>query len=192
VHADRTNRVMLILLAVLLLAAGVDAGAASIGAFGNFTRHSTLLANPTGRFVGSAGDWLWPAAAGAATIVALLAARWLIALLFSTDRSHNLPLPTSAGAAGRTILTSAALTNAVTEEIRTYPGVDSARARIIGDPGDPELVITVVLSQSADLAALRQRIEAGAITHARLAIGNPAMPAQLDLTVTSRRPARVA
>ncbi|MEP7022442.1 MAG: alkaline shock response membrane anchor protein AmaP [Actinomycetota bacterium] len=182
---------MLILLALLLLAAGADAGAASIGVFGNFTRHSTLFANPTGKFIGSAGDWLWPVAAVTALVIVLLAARWLLALLFSTDRSPNLPLPTSEGAAGRTILTSGALTRAVTEEIRTYPGIDAARARIIGDADDPELVVTVTLKQSADLAALRQRIEAGAITHARLSIGNPAMPAQLDLTVTSRRPARV-
>ncbi len=48
-HADRTNRIMLLLLAVLLIAAGLDAGAASIGAFGTATRHSPLIANPTGQ-----------------------------------------------------------------------------------------------------------------------------------------------
>ena len=72
-HADRTNRTMLLLLAVLLIAAGLDAGAASIGAFGAATRHSLLIANPTGHFIGAQGDWLWPTAAVAALILALLA-----------------------------------------------------------------------------------------------------------------------
>jgi hypothetical protein len=39
-HADRTNRTMLLLLALLLITAGAAVGAASIGAFGTATRHS--------------------------------------------------------------------------------------------------------------------------------------------------------
>jgi len=38
---------------------------------------------------------------------------------------------------------------------------------------------------------LRQRIETEALTHARQALGNTSLPAQLDLTITSRRSARV-
>ena len=91
-HADRTNRIMLLLLAVLLIAAGLGAGAASIGVFGTATRHSSLIANPAGHFIGTQGDWLWPVAAVAAAIVVLLALRWLLALLFSTDRAGDLPI----------------------------------------------------------------------------------------------------
>jgi hypothetical protein len=190
-HADRTNRIMLQLLALLLIAAGVDAGAASIGAFGTTIRHSELMANPTGKFIGAQGAWLWPVAAVAAAILTLLALRWLLALLFSTDRTGDLPIP-SAGSAGRTTLAAGALTEAVAEEIEGYRGVDSARARLIGDPADPELVVTVTLEEAADFAALRERIETGALTHARTAVGSPSMPIQLDLTVTTRRAARVA
>ena len=102
-HADRTNRIMLLLLALLLIAAGAAAGAASIGAFGTTTRHSPLVANPAGHFIGTQGGWLWPVAALAAAIVALLALRWLLALLFSTDRAGDLPI-TPGGSAGRTTL----------------------------------------------------------------------------------------
>lgn len=190
-HADRTNRISLLLLALLLIAVGVDAGAASIGAYGAGIRHSRLMANPTGNFIGAQGAWLWPVAAVAAVIVVLLALRWLLALLFSTDRTGDLPI-SQASSAGRTTLAAGALTEAVAQEIESYRGVDSARARLIGDPADPELVVTVTLEETTDFAVARQRIETGALTHARTAVGNPSMPAQLDLTVTTRRATRVA
>jgi hypothetical protein len=190
-HADRTNRVMLLLLALLLIGAGIAAGAASIGAFGTATRHSPLIANPTGDFIGDQGAWLWPVAAVAALILVVLALRWLLALLFSTDRSGDLSIP-SGSSAGRTTLAAGALTEAVVEEIEGYRGVNSARARVIGDPADPELVVAATLEETADFAALRQRIETGALTHARVAVGNPSLPTRLDLTVTTKRSTRVA
>jgi hypothetical protein len=189
-HADRTNRTMLILFALLLIAVGLDAGAASIGVYGTSTKNSTLMNNPTGRYFGAHGVWLWPVVAVAALIIALLALRWLIALLFSTDRSGDLVIHPSTGA-GRTTLGNGALTDAVVEEIEGYRGVNSARARLIGDPEDPELVVTAGLQENADFSALRQRIETEALTHARQALGNMALAIQLDLTITSKQSARV-
>jgi hypothetical protein len=189
-HADRTNRLAVLLLALLCIAAGAAGGAASIGEFGSATQHRPLIANRIAAFIGTQGDWLWPAAAAAAVILVLLAMRWLLALLFSTDRSGDLPI-SAGGSAGRTTLAPGALTEAVVEEVQSYPGVDSARGRIVGDPTDPELVVTATLEETADFAALRQRIETGALTHARSAVGNP-LPIQLDLTVTTKRSARVA
>lgn len=190
-HADRTNRLMLDLLALLLIAAGVAGGAASLGAFGNSTRHRPLIANQVGSFIGAQGDWLWPVAGVTALFLVLLALRWLLALLFSTDRSGYVSI-SSGSSAGRTVLAAGALTEAVVEEIESYRGVDSARARLIGDPEHPELVVTATLEETADLAALRYRIETGALTHARTAVGDPSLPTQLDLTVTTRRSTRVA
>jgi hypothetical protein len=189
-HADRTNRTMLILFALLLIAVGLDAGAASIGVYGTSTKNSTLMDNPTGRYFGAHGVWLWPVVAVAALIIGLLALRWLIALLFSTDRSGDLLIHPSTGA-GRTTLANGALTDAVVGEIEGYRGVNTARARLIGDPEDPELVVTAGLEETADFTGLRQRIETEALTHARQAVGNMALPTQLDLTITTKRAARV-
>jgi hypothetical protein len=189
-HADRTNRTMLILFALLLIAVGLDAGAASIGVYGTSTKNSTLMDNPTGRYFGAHGVWLWPVVAVAALIIALLALRWLIALLFSTDRSGDLLIHPSTGA-GRTTLANGALTDAVVGEIEGYRGVNAVRARLIGDREDPELVVTAALEETADFTGLRQRIETEALTHARQAVGNMALPTQLDLTITTKRAARV-
>ncbi|MGH3403749.1 MAG: alkaline shock response membrane anchor protein AmaP [Streptosporangiaceae bacterium] len=190
-HAERTNRAMLLLTALILIATGLGAGAASLGVFGTSTQHSRLIANPVGHFIGASGAWLWPVAAAAAAILVVLALRWLLALLFSTDRAGDLPIASPDGT-GRTTLAARALTDAVAEEVESYLGVDSARARLIGNGRDPELVVTAALQQTADLVAVRQRIETGALTHARSALGNQSLPIQLHLTVTTTRPGRVA
>jgi hypothetical protein len=189
-HADRTNRVMLLLLALLLIAIGLGAGAASLGVFGRPATHSRLMANPVGHFIGSTGAWLWPVTAAAAAILVVAALGWLLALLFSTDRAGDLPIR-SPGQAGRTTLAAGALTDAAAGEIETYVGVYSARARLIGNGLEPELVVTATLEETADLTAVRQRIETGALSHARYALDSPSLPIQLHLAVTARSGARV-
>jgi hypothetical protein len=190
-HADRSNRVTLILLAVLLTAVGAAGGAASVGAFGTRVPHTPVIDNRVGSYIGAQGLWFWPAAAGLALIVVLAALRWLLALLFSTDRSGDLTFPEDRSA-GLTTLDAGALTEAVRQEIESYRGVHAARARLIGDPDDADLVVTATLEETADLAALRQHIESGALAHAREAVGNPSMPIHLDLRVTSKRATRVS
>ena len=84
-HADRTNRTLMIVLALLLLAVGLDAGAASIGVYGAGTEHSTLMDNPTGRYFGAHGVWLWPVVA----VAALMAPT----TLFGVPSSIAVPAP---------------------------------------------------------------------------------------------------
>lgn len=185
-HADRTNRSMLTLFALLLIAAG----AASLGLFGTTIKHRSLLHHAVGDFYGRHGDWLWPVTAFVALLIVLLALRWLIALLLTTDRASALRIP-GGGGTGITTLAPAAVTEAVAEEIESYRGIDSARARLIGDPANPQLVVTATLEDSADLPALRHRIQTGALAHARAALDRPDLATQLDLTVTTRRSTRV-
>ncbi len=189
-HADRTNRALLLLLAMVLIAAGVLGALMSFGVFGTSRQHQALLANQVGTYFGHHGDWLWPAIAAASLLLALLALRWLLALLFSTDRSGDLTFPTRS--AGRTTLSAGAVTDAVTDEISTYRGVAAAKARLIGDEAEPELVVTAALHDTADFAAVRTRIETGALAHARTALNKPALRTQLDLTVSTKRSTRVS
>ncbi len=190
-HADRTNRAMLMLFALLLIAVGLIGALTSFGAFGVPAEHAHLFANPVGIYVGQHGVWLWLVIAAAGVVMALLALRWLAVLLSSTDRAGDIQLPGDRSA-GRTTLLAAALTDAVSDEIRTYPGVQSAKARLIGDATNPDLVIETTLEQSANLSALRQRIETNAVAHARQVLDNPHLPVILDLTVSDRHARRVS
>lgn len=190
-HADRTNRVMLILFGLILTGAGVAGALAGLGALGTTIQHEALISPQVRDYFGLHGDWLWPVIAVVAAIIALLALRWLLALLFSTDRAGDLPL-TGERSAGRTTLSAAALTDAVASEIHGYPGVQSAKARLIGDSLAPTLVITATLEKSADLSGLRRRIESNAVRHARQSLANPELPVRLDLTITDRQAQRAA
>ena len=185
-HADRTNRTVLLLFGLLVLLAGAAGMAASVGVFGTGFSHRTLLANRVGTYVGQHGSWLWPAVAAACLLILLAALRWIQALLFSTDRTGDIPVPGS-NEHGTTLIRPAAVTGAITREIETYHGVGSAKGRVIGDPKDPHVVVTVTAEQSADLPGLHRRIESQALAHARQALGRTDLPIQLDLDV-SRRP----
>ncbi len=189
-HADKTNRTMLLVFALLVLLSGVGALLLSVGVFGTARSHQTLFANGFSQFVGRNGKWLWVLAAIAAVLVVLLALRWILVLLTSTDRVSELSVP-GQKRAGRTVVRSAALSTALTTEIETYRGVESARARVIGDAAAPELVVTVTLMRSADLTAVRERIENEALAHARQALGEPELPIQLDLAGGSKAAQRV-
>ena len=190
-HADRTNRVGLALLGLLAVLTGAAGLSLSTGFFGPAYPDRTLLANQVGSYVGRNGDWLWPAAAAVCLLIALASLRWLIALLLSTDRASDITI-TRGSRAGTTTMHPAAFTGAVTREIETYHGVDSAKARVIGEPADPGLVVTVTAAGGADLAGLCHRIEAEALSHARQSLGRPGLPIQLDVDVSNRAPERVS
>lgn len=179
-HADRTNRVALAVFGLLVLAVGAAGMVTSTGVFGAAFSRRTLLDNRVSGYFSHHGGWLWPAIAGACLLLALACLRWILALLASTDRAGEITIPGSADQ-GTTILQPAALTDALTREISAYHGVDAAKGRVIGDGRNPEVVLTVSATPSADLYALHRRIEAEALAHARQALGKPSLPIQLDL-----------
>ncbi len=91
-HADRTNRLALIVFGVLLLLAGAAAMAASVGAFGTAYAHHTLLANRVSDYVGQHGAGSGPPWPGVCLLIALVTLRWVAALLLSTDRAGDITI----------------------------------------------------------------------------------------------------
>jgi hypothetical protein len=181
-HADRANRAILILFGLLVLAIGAAGITASVGVYGQGFAHRFLLANRVSAYIGHNG-WVWYATAGVCLLIVLAALRWIVALLISTDRAGDIPIPV-ASREGTTILQPAAVTGALTREIGAYHGVEAVRGRIIGEGRDPAIVLAVTASQGADVAALHQRIEAEALAHARQALSKADLPIQLDLAVS--------
>ena len=189
-HADRTNRVMLAIFGLVLLAVGVAGLIANLGGFGKAFADKALFTNRVSRYIGEHGSWLWPVIAVGCALVALLMLRWIYVLLVSTDRADDIVFRGDASP-GRTVLRPAALDVAVRDEISTYHGVSSVKARVLGDPGDPRLVVTVAALTTADIPGLRQRIETQALAHARQAMERADLPIRVFLDVTQAEASRV-
>jgi len=189
-HADRTNRVVLLVVAVIMVVGGGLLAALSWGAFGTARAQLNLTDNRIPGFVGRHGNWFWIVVAIIAVLVALLALRWLLAILASTDRVADLVVATD-GPPGRTLVVADALTDAVADEVAGYRGVQAARARLIGHPSTPVLVVTATLEDGCPFGEVRGHIESGALVHARSAVGRPDLAIQLDLDVAPKSGARL-
>ncbi len=188
-HADKTNRTMLLLLGLILLVGGVAALLTNQGVFSKPLADKALFDNAISRYIGDNGTWLWPLFAVVCAVVALLCLRWIVALLTSTDRAGDMTLPGDK-AAGRTTVKGSAFTTALVTELETYRGVDSAHARLVGDDNTPDLVVGVTAMGSVDIGTLRRRVETEALAHARQALDRPDLPIRLDLDVSRKTPDR--
>lgn len=180
------NRLLLIVLALLFIAAGGAGIAAALGAFGSSVEHHPLYDNAPGRYVGDNGEWLWPVAAAVLVVIALFALRWLLTQV-SSERTGSMTLD-APSKAGTTSLRAAALTDAVTDEIETYRGVTGARAHLLGDPGDLRLAVAVTVADRVPFGPLRERIETTALADARKALGDPTFPVVLVFDTTTKPP----
>ena len=184
----RLHRLVLLLIALVLLTAGVAALLAGLGVFGEQLPGQSVFDNPIGRYTGAHGRWLWPVLALAGLLLAYLAARWLLTL-FRLARVSRIDLTSrdpigGTHVAGRTGLDSAALSAALATQVRGYRDVTSAAAKIQGDASTPYLALTVTTTVDADLTVLRQRIEAEALVDLRRALQRPDLTVRLDLQIS--------
>ncbi|MFU8875300.1 hypothetical protein [Micromonospora sp. SL4-19] len=187
-RADRINRTLITVLALVLLAAGVAILLAGADVFGRGFSRRHLLDNPAAHFVGVHGGWFWPVAAVAAAIVTVLGLLWLATVVNTRPSQRRINISTGDGT-GRTLLDSGALASAVTAEVEDCPGVDDVDTKLLGSPHAPRLALTVTADPDTDIAALRERLEALTLPRIRYALGKPDLPVTLDLT--TRRRARV-
>lgn len=186
-HADRTSRIVLAVIGGILIVIGGAGIAATTGAFASGFAHRTLLANPGATWIGGHSAWFWPLATALLVVLALLSVRWLAAVLSPPPTTRDISIDGSA----RTTLGSNALREALTTEIEGYRGVDAARVRVHGDPQSPRLGVRVTLTDDANVARVRDRIEQEALAHARESLDAPTMPVTLDLAVSTHTGRRV-
>lgn len=183
-RTGRLNRVVLTVLGLLLTVGGALALARGLGAFGAGSAHEPLLTSTERRYAATHG-WFWPAVAALGAVSFLLAVRWLLAQL-RTVRVRELSLEPDRSQGG-TYLPTAALTAAVVDDVEGYRGVRRARARLVGDPTEPQLELSVELERHAEVGAVRTRIETHAVPRLRQATERPGVPAVLRLRVHNLR-----
>jgi hypothetical protein len=172
------NRTGLVLVGAVMIAAGGAGLARGAGAFGHDRATGRVFSGTVRRYAADHG-WFWPAVAAAVIILALLGLAWLLAQ-GRTGRLPGLAMePDPSG--GRTRLSGKAVTDALESEIGEYPGVRTARARLIGSSRRPELRLNVAYMRRADPAELRRRIEEEGMPRLAAALGRESVPAVVRL-----------
>ena len=185
----RINRTGLLLLGVVLIAAGGAGFARGLGVFGNARASAPVLTGEARRFADAHG-WFWPVVAAAAVVLALLGLAWLLAQLRS-GRLGGLALEPDPGA-GRTLVEAKAIAGALEADIGEYPGVSKTRVRLIGSSKGAELHLNIAYGQDADPAELRRRIEDEAIPRLCSALERESIPTVVRLRlVPGKQPATV-
>jgi hypothetical protein len=186
-NVDTANRTGLLILGLLLTAAGVLGLVLGYGGFGADRAGSPVL--PVAwRERAALEPWWWWVLAAAALLVALVGLRWLLAQL-RTDRVGRLELP-PAGRDGRTVLHAGALCDAVAADARTVPGVDGASARLSGERRH-RLHLTVDLTDRADVAEVWRDLAGQTVPRARRVAGDPGLPVDVELRPGRRTGPRV-
>jgi hypothetical protein len=180
----RANRAVLALLGLVLLAAGSAGAAAGFGAFGRRVRTGAVLDPDLRAWVAGHG-WSWAAVAAAGVLVALLALRWLLAQ-GGTALVGTLELEPDPGAGG-TALPGRVVAGAVAAEVRSYRGVRTATADLLGRPAAPRLLVRAALDPAGDPVEVRRRIETEAVAHVRAALERPDLPVRLELRLAAGR-----
>lgn len=186
-RTDRLNRVVLTGLGLLLVAGGVLGLVRSLFGFGAAAARDRLLSPPERLWVHHHAGWFWLVVALLSLLLAIGCLRWLVAQLRS-ERIGMLVVGSDASA-GRTRLSASAVADAVTSDVSAYPGVARASARLVHDPGRPDVLLTVALTENADLIAVRRQVETEAVPRLRQAVGLE-LPVQVRLQVPAA-PARL-
>ncbi|HEY3687425.1 MAG TPA: alkaline shock response membrane anchor protein AmaP [Streptosporangiaceae bacterium] len=156
----RGNRLGLIIVGVLLIAAGAFALGRGFGVIPRLPGGAPVLSAPERRMANTA-DWFWPVAAIVAIVVLLIAVRWL----FVQGRSSKIAnLRVDGGSAGRTRMPARVVTRAVEQDAAEAAGVLRARATLIGSRARPGLRLDVTADERADWPRMRTDIT-GRVRH---------------------------
>jgi len=168
-HTARVSRTGLAIIGLILLlgggavlARGLSASTSVLG-----SPHAPLLTHGQAQYPVT-NSWVWPVAAAASFLIALLALWWMVAQT-RTGTVRRLPLEPDR-AHGTTTLRADAATGAMTDELESHPGVRAADAHLHGAATAPGLRLGVTAENRADPGLVRAGIEDEALPHLRDAL----------------------
>ncbi len=171
-HISRTGLVVIGLILLLgagtVLARGLAASTSVLGSSGAPVLSHTQVSYPTQH------SWVWPVTAAVCAVIAALALWWLAAQT-STKTVRSLPLEPD-HRHGRTALPAVAVTDAVSDELESYPTIRAADAVLRGSATRPGLALAVTAENRADPVAVRRSIETEALPHLRTALEVDTIP----------------
>lgn len=184
-RTTRTNHLLLTLVGLVLLAAGAYLVLRHLGRLGTAQpAHDVVYSHAQARWLHT-HNWIWLTVAAVVAVLGLIALRWML-VQPRIDRIRTLRIDRDLHAAGRTRMPADVLTDAVETDVAGYPGIERARAVLVGAVDAPEIVLRVQVRPLADLGAAYRLIVAEALPSAREALDQPALPAQVHVVISGR------
>ncbi|SNQ51605.1 putative membrane protein [Frankia canadensis] len=180
--AGRGERVLLLVLGLLLVAAGVVALLAGAGVLGGDASRRAVLDPALRRFAAREG-WFWPAVGVGCGLVALLALGWL-ARRPRGGRVRGFALV--ADELGVVQMPADALTDAVSADVAAVGGAADCRTRV-RDRRDPALAIAVTVRRGADVPGVAAASVGPVLDRARVAVGRSDLRCEVDIGAPRRR-----
>lgn len=186
-RSARGNRLGLVIVGVVLLAAGLAALAAGRGLLGGDLAATPLLGDRTNEVL--AQQWVPYVAVAVAFVAGFLALRWLM-VQGMNDTVGRLYL--ARDEAGNVEMSESAARGALEQEVADYPGVRRARARLTESGDRPHLRLALTLEDDADVDGIWRRVRSEAITNLRGALELDQVPAviRMSMTAPARNPRR--
>lgn len=187
-RSARGNRLGLVIVGTLLLAAGAAALAAGQGLFGSGPAGDPLLSD-TARGI-LAGQWVPYVAVAVAFVAGFLALRWLLVQGMNDTVSR---LYLDRGDEGNVEMSESAARGALEQEVAEYPGVRRAKARLTESGEEPHLRLALTLDEDADVARVWHRVREEALANLRSSLDLESVPAviRMSMTAPAKNPRRV-
>lgn len=179
-RSARGNRLGLVIVGIVLLAAGLAALAAGQGLLGGDLAASPLLGDRVNEVLGQ--QWVPYAVVAVAFVAGFLALRWLMVqgmndtvgrLFLERDDAGNVEMPENVAR------------GALEQEVADYPGVRRARARLTESNDEPHLRLALTLEDDADVATVWKRVRSEAIANLRGTLELERVPAVIRMSMTA-------
>lgn len=175
---DRVNRTVLIVLGLILTAAGVYALLRTTGAL--FDRDQVVLGPDLRRWAHDDRGWLWLAAGILSGLLALLGLWWLIAQTRRWEqRSVDLTYAGQGPVPWRAVVGSGAIEDAVAADVARDRSVEAANAHVNLDGPDPQVELRVDAHAGTDLPGLTRRIHDDVLERVSQALERPSLTARI-------------
>ncbi|WP_026119623.1 Asp23/Gls24 family envelope stress response protein [Nocardiopsis ganjiahuensis] len=179
-RSARGNRLGLVIVGTVLLAAGLAALAAGQGLLGGELAASPLLGDRVNEVL--AQQWVPYVAVAVAFVSGFLALRWLM-VQGMNDTVGRLFLEHDD--AGNVEMSENVARGALEQEVADYPGVRRARARLTESSDSPHLRLALTLEDDADVAGVWKRVRSEAIANLRGALQLERVPAVIRMSMTA-------
>ena len=184
-HAGSANRTWLIILGILLLAAGVLTALIAGGVvdgMGAPAPSESVLPDGAGFLAGDFAPW---AVLLAGILLGLLGLWWLLTQIPRTRTAGSFRLQEDP-AHGITVCDPQVLAAAVSQEAGQLPGVVGSTVRLRGTADEPDLAMKVTVNSDADVQGVIARIQQEVVPHLVSALEVPLNTFGLEIDASSK------